>query len=524
MNRTNLDAMIQRADFADLGDDFTMDLFQNFPITNLEKGSPILSLLRKPDFQRETNHWTPLQVQTFIASFLDNELIPSLILWKSPTHIFVIDGGHRLSALRAWMEDDYGDGAISKAFYGSDIPETQKKSAQRTRRLIENSIGRYSTLKASLSEKAALSEIADKRARNLFTRSLNLQWVQGSPSVAETSFFKINSQGTPLDDTEEMLLRNRRRPVAIGARAVVRSGFGHKYWSSFPMITQEAIEKHAENLFRVLFRPEIDEPIKSLDLPLAGTASPIDALSILIELIAICDLIKRHQTIPSDIRKGLEGFPNDLDGSLTIRVLENTTGLLQRITGNGKGSLGLHPAVYFYNDKGKHSRFLFLGTILLFAEKLANNDSQFFQKFTQARELIEDFLIENKGILNLVLQNVSKNVRVTKVRDLLDKLVTAYSDGTEFSLQQALEGLGARGRVLDISNAEGPKKFSDDSKSAIYLRTAIQQALKCPICSGLLDVSKSVSYDHITPVREGGLGTEDNGQLSHPYCNQSVKC
>jgi hypothetical protein len=28
-------------------------------------------------------------------------------------YIFVIDGGHRLSALRAWMEDDYGDGTIS---------------------------------------------------------------------------------------------------------------------------------------------------------------------------------------------------------------------------------------------------------------------------------------------------------------------------------------------------------------------------------------------------------------------------
>src|SRR5258705_6838311 len=116
--------MIPRADLAVVGDDdLTMDLFPGFPISNLQIRSPIQVMLRKPDFQRETNHWTAVQVSTFIASFLDNELIPSLILWNSTTHIFVIDGGHRLSALRAWMEDDYGDGSISPKFYDGELSE-----------------------------------------------------------------------------------------------------------------------------------------------------------------------------------------------------------------------------------------------------------------------------------------------------------------------------------------------------------------------------------------------------------------
>jgi len=37
----------------------------------------------------------------------------------------LIDGGHRLSALRAWMEDDYGDKHISQAFYQNDISKKQ---------------------------------------------------------------------------------------------------------------------------------------------------------------------------------------------------------------------------------------------------------------------------------------------------------------------------------------------------------------------------------------------------------------
>jgi len=34
---------------------------------------------------------------------------------------------------------------------------------------------------------------------------------------------------------------------------------------------------------------------------------------------------------------------------------------------------------------------------------------------------------------------------------------------------------------------------------------------------------KSVSYDHIVRVRDGGPGDLDNLQLTHPYCNQAVR-
>ncbi len=80
-NHVNLDAMIPREDFAVLDSDkltATDNPIKEFPMMYLGSGSPILKLLRKPDFQRETNHWTPNQIATFIASFLDNEVIPSL--------------------------------------------------------------------------------------------------------------------------------------------------------------------------------------------------------------------------------------------------------------------------------------------------------------------------------------------------------------------------------------------------------------------------------------------------------------
>jgi Protein of unknown function DUF262. len=512
--KVNLDAMIPREDFAIEEGEFALNLFQDFPIANLYQEAPVLKLLRKPDFQRETSHWTPEQMATFVASFLDNEVIPSLILWKSPTYIFVIDGGHRLSALRAWMEDDYGDGAISAAFYKTEISEDQKRIAKRARKLIEAKVGRFSTLKSNVDTKSD-TEVA-KRAKVLFTRALALQWVQGNASVAESSFFKINSQGTPLDETESSLIRNRRKPIAISARAILRAGSGHKYWSSFDEIHGKEIVELAQELNRLLFEPETDTPLKTLDVPIGGSVSPVDALSLLIEFLTIAGS-RELKIVPID------GYMNDDTGDGTLKVLRNTVQVLRRITGNGPGSLGLHPAVYFYNEQGKYSRFLFLGMTALIAEKLRDNNSGWFVAFTTARFKIEQFLLTNKSTIGLVLQNMSKAQRVPKMRDLFDFLVSEAAKGERLEIDKAVVHMGLRARILDLTSPQASSHISDETKSMLFIRNAITKALHCPICNGLLDPSKSVSYDHIDPVRAGGSGHIDNIQLVHPYCNTGYK-
>jgi len=510
----DLDAMIPREDFGSVEDEFALDLIKDFPITHLISDSPVLKLLRKPDFQRETNHWSPDQVVTFIASFLDNEVIPSLILWKSPRYIFVIDGGHRLSALRAWVEDDYGDGATSQVFYQGEISDEQKAIAKRTRKLIESAVGRHADLRKLVDAKDAL-EAKRRRAQVLVTRGLNLQWVQGSAAVAETSFFKINSQGTPLDEIEEMLIRNRRKPIAIAARAILRAGTGHKYWSSFTPESVREIEESAKELHDLLFEPETTVPLKTLEVPLGGSISPVDALALLIEFLTIAS---NRLAEPKPIEK----YDDDDSGIGTIAALKNSLQVLNRITGNTSGSLGLHPAVYFYNEKGKYSRFPFLGMTALIAEKLRNNDSGFFKKFTNARPKLEEFLLENKSLIGIIVQNLSKAQRPAKMKDLFEFLV-AESPTAKPTPEAAIAHIGLRGRILDVTAPQTTPHISDETKSMLFLRNALKAALKCPICNGLLEPSKSVSYDHIVPVRDLGTGHINNVQMSHPYCNTGYK-
>jgi hypothetical protein len=510
--RVNLDAMIRREDFArEIKDAPAPETIRELNISQLQPSSPLRRQLRKPDFQRETNHWVPDQVVKLLKSFIDGDVIPSVILWRSTNFVFVIDGAHRLSALCAWISDDYGDRTISNSFYSGEITNEQRKIAERTRALVNKTIGSFSSLEALVGQQAA--GLAGQRAGAMFTRPIYLQTVVGTAKTAEDSFFAINSQGTPLDETEEFLIRNRRKAVAIAARAVVRAGLGHPYWSSFDANNQAEIVSLAAELHKIIFEPEVSTPLKTLDLPLGGSSSPVDALAVLVDYLTVAN-IKPNGVAPLE---------EDETGENTVAMLRGGLRIAHRITGNTGESLGLHPAVYFANDRGKSSRFLFLGMTAVITEKIRNNDDGWFRKFTLARRAVERFLIDNKSLIGIVLQNLSKKQRIPKMRELFNYLVSEANTGKSLEVSNAFSHIGLSGRIFDVTATKRAVTFDDDTKSQIFYREAINHAHACPICGGLLDHTKSVSYDHRTPVRDGGLGVAENGQMVHPYCNTAMK-
>jgi hypothetical protein len=341
--------------------------------------------------------------------------------------------------------------------------------------------------------------------------------VSGSADVAETSFFKINSQGTPLDPVEAKLIEFRLKPIAIAARAIMRAGTGHKYWSRFDSAKQEEVQDLSDELFNLLFKPEVTSPIRTLDIPLGGSTSPVDALSLIIDFLEIAGTGQGGKVLP------IAQYKDDDSGDATIKVLKKAVDVANRITGNSSGSLGLHPAVYFYNENGKHSRFLFLGITQLIAEKLANNDGQWFKKFIKARESVEKFLISEKPLIGLILRAITPGQRVSRVRDLMLYLVDQFSVLNLVSPQSVIKHLGVRGPIFEGSRIPLAARFPDDVKSGAFIKRAIAANHICSICHGHIDASKSMSYDHITSVHDGGKGDPENIDLVHPFCNTAIK-
>jgi hypothetical protein len=371
-------------------------------------------------------------------------------------------------------------------------------------------------VQATLAQPSLDSE--DRRKFNaVISRALSIQWVNGNTDKAESAFFKINTEGTPLDDIEELLLTTRHKPISIAARAIIRAGTGHKYWSAFTPESSRLIEGKARVIHQLIFEPDLTTPVKTLDLPLGGARGVRVALRTLLDFVLIA--CRNQQGHP----KKVIDQTDDADGSGTTEALNQIFELASRITGNDHGSLGLHPAVYFYGPSGQHQAPMFMGTALMFKKKLLNNDPTFFQKFSRCRPRLEKALVEYKPTIAAILQGYLSRYRVEKYAGFLEALIQRLEVETPITNEDIFSLSGAVGKVLVGTSPVESQSFSDDVKSETFIRKALENTVKCSICGGYLDPSKSVSYDHVKRRREGGNGALDNCDLTHPYCNQSIK-
>ncbi len=516
--KVTLDALIPREDF-EIQDDVSQSLGRSkdtLSINDLKKGEFFFSALRKPDFQRETNEWDGVKICDLIQSFLDGDLIPALILWRNAGSLtFVIDGSHRISALAAWINDDYGDGEISKQFYDGIIDEEQVEIAGKTRLLIKSRIGAFADYQLATDYPNKVKPEIAHRAKSLGALAIQLQWVSGNSIKAESSFLKINQKASPIDPTELRILQGRRKPNAVAARAVVRSGKGYKYWSNYPSENQIKIQDIAKAVNDILFNPRLSNPIKTLDLPIAGKIYSSQSLPLLLDFINI---------VNGTLLKPNDAIQNDSDGIETIKFLSNCYRVAQRINSKHPGSLGLHPFVYFYSQNGRYKPASFFAVTALILEFETHNS---FKTFTSVRKDFENLIVDHDYFVQQIVRKYRSAIAsYSHIKDFYLMCIKKLSEGK--STDQVISEIISEPtfdyltKMVDEISLTKREDFSRETKSEAFIKEARASALKCKICDGYIH-KNSISVDHIIRKEDGGLGTPDNAQLTHPYCNSTVK-
>jgi hypothetical protein len=507
-----LDALISREDFdvedvsqGSQGTHKTTLSYSDFKIPGF-----FFASLRKPDFQRETNQWDAEKIRDLIAGFLDGDLIPAIILWKyGDSFTFVIDGAHRISAVAAWVNDDYGDGKISRKFFDNNIPQSQFDDAKKARELINADIGAFKHYEEALFEPDLAEEKVRRRLKNLGTRSIQLQWVDGDSRKAESSFFKINQKSTPISDTEISVLESRRKPSGLCSRAIYRGGQGYRYWQNYDIQVADAIQTEAEEVNNLIFKPVLTNPIKTLDLPLGGKNNAANSLSMIYELV------------------GSFKDPNEIDdetGEKTLSLLKSIRKSIKRVNDIHPSSLGLHPAVYVYSINGQFRPSCF-HAVVEFSRKL--EQSRKLDSFTKHRADFESVLLASDNIIQQIVRKARQANKavipiVNYFEAILDELAKGTNSGSVIQNITLKEGFS----YLTFASAEQIESkssaFSKDTKSAAFIRDALKSANRCAICNGLLH-TKSIQVDHKIRKQDGGTGELSNAQLSHPYCNSTYK-
>lgn len=520
MKTITLDALIPREDFeiiSTLGSSGNTRNKATLSIEDLKYDSFFFSALRKPIFQRETNEWDANKVCAMIESFINGELVPSIILWRNQGgYIFVIDGAHRLSSLGAWINDDYGDGPISLKYYGNYISAEQKEVAEKTRLLVSDKIGSFKEIwEISRNINSTTDIIKQELAKNLGALALQVQWVEGDASKAEDSFLTINQSATKISDAELELIENRNKAYAIAARAIVRAGKGYQYWSNFGETSQKQILSSSKKIHKIMFGEGGYKYDDINSFTIGGTQSSNLTLDVVTQTVKICNDIVNKENIPEGTEKNVK------------KCLENTLHLLEYINSKEQFSLGIHPFIYFYSDIGKHKIGSYYGFLLFVKELIAKNQ---LNLFTSVRGTFEQVIYHYSFLVQQIIRRNRQSKRAyMSIRDYFMRLMNIINEHEEYTIDEIISEVKLspdfkylQTEIVDNDIALVKGNFSRGKKQQIKLRTFISTLPKCPICGGYMD-NNSISVDHICRKTDGGTNSLLNGQVTHLYCNTTYK-
>ena len=215
---------------------------------------------------------------------------------------------------------------------------------------------------------------------------------------------------------------------------------------------------------------------------------------------------------------------DDSEGTVTLDYLNKVKRVASRISGDHSRSLGLHPAIYFYGATGKFQPPSLLATVRMIQE-MEQRDS--FVKFTGIRQKYEEFLFKYKHFTNQIVGDYGGGTRgVEPLLEMYSEIQAGLEQSStqEEIVTRLLSHQNLKRRLKEISEPDrlAGRNFSTETKSAVYLRQAIESAPRCGICGARVHL-RGISVDHIVPKRDGGIGSLDNAQLSHPYCNSGYK-
>jgi len=515
------------------------------------------TLIRKPDFQRETNAWSPEQCIFFLDSVVRGRIIPSIILWhnRENTFIYVLDGAHRLSVIRAWMLDDWGDKADS--YYARRDQAWISEVAQATRELVHREIGAFADYEQAFQEYSRLADHGDAPKKMMgdirFSKAkfyqemvashktLYVQWENGDYKSAEQSFLRINRSGQPLDPWESNLIEYRKSSYARSIMCIANGGERGHYWPEpaeeemAPDVAQliTSFSTRATSIYKCLFVPPYRLPVSDLNVPFMVAPAYFQKHKYLLEVIP---LIAYQQIALSD-EEQLQLLKQDAAVSAET-IVKNADYLLsamhdklEHLTSptHSSKSLSIVPLFYWYNQKGQYTRVLFYGFIYWL---FSGTDAEITQRkliFSAHRGRFERILFDLKSQISTLQEKGGAGLKGTprvarffqSFVDLLNREAALAGDSSE--LRDAVVGLIDGRDHLASGRAPTPKRsrlYSTGDKSQINVRELFDHAVRCHICSGVVNLQQGgLQYDHVTDFAVTKVTDPDTGKPTHPFCN-----
>jgi len=226
--------------------------------------------------------------------------------------------------------------------------------------------------------------------------------------------------------------------------------------------------------------------------------------------------------------------PKDQDGEETIKYLKKVERVVSLISSNNSSiSLGLHPLIYFYSNKGRFQISSFFAIIHLVLkwdnERKVNYKSRQFQRFSAVRDVFEEFILKYKNFITQATNNVGSGLksyeRLSKLFEyIIESLISQKSEETILKEINEIKDFSFI-KVFDANNTfdenRNPygKRPAKETATEVVINAFLNANILCPICNARAS-NHSYNIDHILEIRNGGLGNKENLRITHFYCNE----
>jgi hypothetical protein len=535
-------------------------------LVDLMGDSQRFRFIRKPDFQRSTWAWTPEECVQLLESFRFGQVIPSIIMWTSPDngYEYILDGGHRVSVVLAWLSNRWGRQIADFAPFIDDYETRQKitRAADSVERLVAARIGTiqsYQDASTRLAELVTQGNVVPKEMmpddefqRALFYQGIvsrsvafHVLWVDGDYKTAERSFLKINKSGRQLSDWETRIVQDRDSSFMRCVMSTANPTAARHYWPQDADLndsqkqTAKSMEMMSTLLNNNLFHPAVSVPVKQLTLPFM-MSSPSEKTRWISEFLTVTAGYRGQQAetdklISETRRSDASDFLQD--GSA---IMERALELFEHLNGPNtqSKSLGIVPALYFYTVDARYVRSLFYGFVYWMTFGAEADFRLRKLMFSAYRGEFEAVLKSNKAsIVEFISRNRGSGPEVTiTTANVLDTILRALvrfkSPASDNFIRHIREQLRLDLRIAEPEIEENEEDDEDDlfeqrrqitprERSQAVLSKLIDRAITCEICGGIIDPASGIQFDHVILYSQGGSSTLDNSRVTHPYCNNN---
>ena len=534
-------------------------------IQQLHSNDPAIGkhhLLRKPDFQRATWAWTPEDCVELLDTILQEQVVPSVVMWLSPDQYqYVLDGGHRISVLLAWIRNNWGDSIPNDEFKDDALARDSRLAAKRVRELLRSrSIGSFEDY---ISANARYTQIKDSNGvPDLELDSTSLEyarlvrrwsavefgfpilWVKGDRQKAEESFIKINKSGRRLSDWETKLVENRSSSFA---RVVMSTAHVYDADHCWPINPQDIssdkpsrdkvkdILLKVQQLHDLLFTPVFESPVRDPRQPLVATpyAKPEMKPAYMAEILTITEG-KRGQKPETEkliAKDRVAPVPQIISNGQ--KLVTNAIDVIGNIYGNSPRSLGLMPLVYFYSRQGVYVRSLLYGMIYWLNHGSENKEVLERKRlFCVHRRAFEEIIIRDKDIIiSRIARRIGSGPEVTyptaRYYDGLLRLLITHSDNIasiEFQEEHSLliETLDKKqegGAEIEVESKD--RIYRGQNRTAVHVKEFMDTFVICEICGGRYFPGLFTQVDHVQMHSQQGKTVLSNARNTHPFCNNN---